>query len=144
MSSVQNDVKKNRRDPASLWAPCRKVCCLWCLRRHIWISLQLHCICFVHIFIYTHKWRLQCWRNIIIFQRNPNRSGEKSWIAHFAAGCPQRSWVMSKKIFTSSCTLHIWNYSRYMTHLLEGPNQPRQLTSTSHNSPTIGPKYCDL
>ena len=34
--------------------------------------------------------------NTMMLQRNPNVSGEKSWTAHFAAGCPQRSWVMSK------------------------------------------------
>ena len=28
-----------------------------------------------------------------------NVSGDKSWIAHFAAGCPQRSWVVAKHFF---------------------------------------------
>ena len=31
-----------------------------------------------------------------------------------------------------------------MTHLSQWPNQPRQLTGTSHDSPTIGPMYCSL
>ena len=66
---------------------------------HIWISLQQYCICLVSVLNFTHKSRPQCLRNTIMFERNPNVLGEKSLKTHFAAGCPRRSWVMSKIYF---------------------------------------------
>ena len=54
------------------------------------------CICLVSVLIFTHKSRPECLRNIIMFVRNPNVSGEKSLKTHFAAGSRKEAGLCQK------------------------------------------------